>query len=76
MNVAIEIPDDIGELLASQIGGVARAVLEAVAVEALRRPSILESCCLTRELHAALRWSAVLRLRAHSVFSLMRPALA
>ena len=36
MNVAIEIPDEIGQALAAQAGGVSRAVLEAVAVEAYR----------------------------------------
>lgn len=40
MNVAIEIPDDIGRVLAAQAGGVARAVLEAVAVEAYRSGAI------------------------------------
>ena len=40
MNVAIEIPDDIGRLLAAQAGGVSRAVLEAVAIEAYRSGAI------------------------------------
>ena len=40
MNVAIEIPDDIGRVLAAQAGGVSRAVLEAVAVEAYRSGAI------------------------------------
>ena len=40
MNVAIEIPDDIGQLLAAQEGGVSRAVLEAVAIEAYRSGAI------------------------------------
>ncbi|MCU1234322.1 MAG: hypothetical protein JWP63_2289 [Candidatus Solibacter sp.] len=40
MNVAIEIPDDIGRLLAGQVGDVSRAVLEAVAVEAYRSGAI------------------------------------
>ena len=39
MNVAIEIPDDIGRMLAAQ-AGVSRAVLEAVAVEAYRSGAI------------------------------------
>lgn len=30
MNIAIEIPDDIGRVLAARAGGVSRAVLEAV----------------------------------------------
>ena len=40
MNVAIEIPDDIGRVLAAQAGGVSRAVLEAVAIEAYRSNAI------------------------------------
>ncbi len=40
MNVAIDIPDDIGKVLAGQAGGVSRAVLEAVAIEAYRSGSI------------------------------------
>ncbi|MCX6634368.1 MAG: UPF0175 family protein [Acidobacteria bacterium] len=40
MNVAIEIPDDIGRVLAAQAGGVSRAVLEAVAVETYRSGAI------------------------------------
>jgi len=40
MNVAIEIPDDIGQVLADQAGDISRAVLEAVAVEAYRSGTI------------------------------------
>lgn len=40
MNVAIEIPDDIGRMLGGQAGDVSRAVLEAVAVEAYRSGTI------------------------------------
>jgi hypothetical protein len=40
VNVAIEIPDDIGQVLAARSGGVSRAVLEAVAVEAYRSGAI------------------------------------
>jgi hypothetical protein len=36
VNVAIDIPDEIGQVLAAQAGGVSRAVLEAVAAEAYR----------------------------------------
>jgi predicted HTH domain antitoxin len=36
VNIAIDIPDDIGNVLAAQAGGVSRAVLEAVAIEAYR----------------------------------------
>jgi hypothetical protein len=40
VNVAIEIPDDIGRMLAGQAGDVSRAVLEAVAVGAYRSGTI------------------------------------
>ncbi len=40
MNVAIEIPDDIGRVLGGQAGDVSRVVLEAVAVEAYRSGTI------------------------------------
>ena len=40
VNVAIEIPDEIGRVLATQSGGISRAVLEAVAVEAYRSGAI------------------------------------
>ena len=40
MNIAIDIPDDIGHVLAAQVGGVSRAVLQAVAIEAYRTGSI------------------------------------
>jgi len=40
VNIAIDIPDDIGQVLAKQAGGVSRAVLEAVAIEAYRSGAI------------------------------------
>lgn len=40
MHIAIDIPDDIGNILAEQAGGVSRAVLEAVAIEAYRSGAI------------------------------------
>jgi hypothetical protein len=40
VNVAIDFPDEIGQVLAAQAGGVSRAVLEAVAVEAYRSDTI------------------------------------
>ena len=40
MHIAIDIPDDIGNILAAQAGGVSRAVLEAVAIEAYRSGAI------------------------------------
>lgn len=40
MNVAIEIPDDIGRLLGGTAGDLSRAVLEAVAIAAYRSGAI------------------------------------
>jgi hypothetical protein len=40
VNVAIDIPDEIGQVLAAQAGGASRAVLEAVALEAYRSGAI------------------------------------
>ncbi|MGA3028915.1 MAG: UPF0175 family protein [Bryobacteraceae bacterium] len=40
MNVAIDIPDEIGRVLATQAGGASRAVLQAVAAEAYRSGAI------------------------------------
>lgn len=40
MHIAIDIPDDIGQVLAAHAGGVSRVVLEAVAIEAYRSGSI------------------------------------
>ncbi len=36
MNIAIDIPDDIGQVLAAQAGDLSRAVVQAVAIEAYR----------------------------------------
>ena len=43
VNIAIDIPDDIGNILAAQAGSVSRAVLEAVATEAYRSGTITTS---------------------------------
>ena len=40
MNVAIEIPDEIGQALRARVGDLSRAVLEAVAIEAYRSGAI------------------------------------
>jgi predicted HTH domain antitoxin len=40
MNVAIEIPDEIGRALGARAGNIPRAVLEAVAIEAYRSGTI------------------------------------
>jgi len=43
LHIAIEIPDDIGNILSVRAGGISRAVLEAVAIEAYRAGSITTS---------------------------------
>ncbi|HZZ17635.1 MAG TPA: UPF0175 family protein [Candidatus Sulfotelmatobacter sp.] len=40
MNVAIEIPDDVGRALGAHASEVSRAVLQAVAIEAYRAGTI------------------------------------
>ncbi len=40
MNVAIEIPDDVGRALGAHVAEVSRAVLQAVAIEAYRAGTI------------------------------------
>jgi hypothetical protein len=40
MNIAIEIPDEIGRAIGAHSGDLSRAVLEAVAVEAYRSGTI------------------------------------
>jgi len=40
VHIAIDIPDDMGNILAAQAGGVSRAVLAAVAIEAYRSGTI------------------------------------
>ena len=55
MNVAIDIPDDIGRLLATQAGGVSRAVLEAVAIEAYRA-GVITPAQVQQMLELRSRW--------------------
>ncbi len=62
MNVAIEIPDDIGRVLAAQAGGVSRAVLEAVAVEAYRTGTIT-TAQVQQMLGLSSRWETEAILR-------------
>ena len=62
MNVAIEIPDDIGRVLAAQAGGVSRAVLEAVAIEAYRSNAIT-SAQVQQMLGMRSRWETESFLR-------------
>lgn len=62
MNVAIEIPDDIGRVLAGQAGDVSRAILEAVAVEAYRSGTITPAQ-VQRMLGLRSRWETESFLR-------------
>ena len=60
VNVAIEIPDDIGRLLAAQAGDLLRAVLEAVAVEAYRSGAITPAQ-VQQMLGLRSRWQTIFR---------------
>jgi predicted HTH domain antitoxin len=62
VNVAIEIPDDIGRVLAARTGGVSRAVLEAVAVEAYR-PGAITTAQVRQMLGLGSRWETESFLR-------------
>jgi predicted HTH domain antitoxin len=67
MNVAIEIPDDIGQLLGDQAGDVSRAVLEAVAVEAYRSGTITPAQ-VQQMLGLGSRWETESFLRRAEAF--------
>jgi predicted HTH domain antitoxin len=62
MNVAIEIPDDIARQLQARSGGVSRAVLEAVAIEAYRSAGIT-TAQVQQILGLASRWDTEALLR-------------
>jgi predicted HTH domain antitoxin len=67
VNIAINIPDDIGHILAAQAGGVSRAVLEAVAIEAYRSGTITPAQVQQMlELHS--RWETESFLRRAEAF--------
>ena len=67
MNIAIEIPDDVGQALAAQSGGLSRAVLEAVAVEAYRSGAITPTQ-VQRMLGLRSRWETESFLRRAEAF--------
>lgn len=72
MNVAIEIPDDVGRLLAGQAGDLSRAVLEAVAVEAYRSGAIIPAQ-VQQMLGLRSRWdteSLLRRAEAYHVYTM------
>lgn len=68
MNVAIDIPDEIGQVLAAQAGGVTRVVLEAVAIEAYRSGAITPAQ-VQRMLGLGSRWETETFLRRADAFN-------
>jgi len=72
VNVAIEIPDDVARQLAARAGGVSRAVLEAVALEAYRSGTATPAQ-VQRMLGLPSRWETdafLLRAGAYHDYSL------
>jgi hypothetical protein len=72
MNVAVEIPDDLARQLAAQEGGVSRAVLEAVALEAYRSGAITPAQ-VQRMLGLPSRWETedfLKRAQAYNEYTL------
>ena len=67
MNIAINITDDIGHILAAQVGGVSRAVLEAVAIEAYRSGTITHAQ-VQQMLELGSRWETESFLRRAEAF--------
>ena len=67
MNVAIEIPDEVARQLAAQSGGVSRAVLEAVALEAYRSGAITPAQ-VQQMLSLKSRWETEELLRRAGAF--------
>jgi predicted HTH domain antitoxin len=67
VNIAINIPDDIGHILAAQAGGVSRAVLEAVAIEAYRSGTITPAQ-VQQMLELRSRWETESFLRRAEAF--------
>ena len=55
MNVVIEIPDDIGHALATQAGGISRAVIEAFAIESYRS-GVITTAQVQQILGHSSRW--------------------
>jgi predicted HTH domain antitoxin len=67
VNIAIDIPDEIGQVLATQAGGVTRAVLEAVAIEAYRSGAITPAQ-VQQMLGLGSRWETETFLRRAEAF--------
>ncbi len=73
VNVAIEIPDDIGLALGAHPGGVSRAVLEAVSVEAYRSGTITPAQ-VQQMLGLGSRWETESFLRRAGAFHNYTPS--
>ena len=71
MNVAIEIPDEIGRALGAHAGDVSRAVLEAVAVEAYRSGTITPAQ-VQQMLGLSSRWETESFLRRRARITITR----
>ena len=67
MNVAIGIPDDVGMALATQAGGISRAVLEAVAIESYRSV-VITTAQVQQMLGLRSRWDTDSFLRRAEAF--------
>jgi predicted HTH domain antitoxin len=67
VNVAIEIPDEVGRALASQGNDVSQAVLEAVAIEAYRS-GIVTPAQVQQMLGLRSRWQTEAFLRRAEAF--------
>ena len=67
MNIAIDIPDEVGQALAAQSGGVLRAVLEAVAIESYRSGAIT-TAQVQQMLGLRSRWETESFLRRADAF--------
>lgn len=67
VNIAIEIPDDIGRVLAAQAGGAARGVMEAVAIESCRTGAITPAQ-VQEMLGLGSRWATEAFLRRAGAF--------
>jgi hypothetical protein len=67
VNIAIDIPDDIGQVFAAQAGGASRAVAEAVAIEAYRSGAITPAQ-VQRMLGLCSRWETESFLRRAEAF--------
>jgi predicted HTH domain antitoxin len=68
MQIAIDIPDEIGDSLATQAGGASRAVLEAVAAEAYRSGKI-SPLQVQQMLELSSRWETEAFLRKVEAFN-------